>query len=193
MIFITLGTQDKSFVRLLKAVDDQIEKGNINEKVIAQVGYTKYESKNIKMFDLISTEEFNKYIDESRIIITHGGVGSILSGLQKNKVIIAAPRLKKYKEHTNDHQKQIVKEFADRGYILELSDFNKFDKVLKKANKFKPKKYESNNKNFVSMIDNYIKNDNHTSWFNKIRGVVFYILIFIIFILLVFLIYTLRG
>ena len=46
MILITLGTQDKSFERLLKAVDKEIENGNIKEKVIAQIGTTKYESKN---------------------------------------------------------------------------------------------------------------------------------------------------
>lgn len=175
MIFVTLGTQDKSFSRLLEAIDDQIEKGNIKEKVIAQIGYTKYESKNMEIFDLISPEEFNKYISKSRIVITHGGVGSILSAIQKEKIVIAAPRLKKYKEHTNDHQKQIVREFADMGYILELRDFNKLDKVLKKVDSFKPKKYISNNKNFVHMIDQYIEFDNHISWFNKFREMLSYL------------------
>lgn len=175
MIFVTLGTQDKSFSRLLESIDDQIEKGNIKEKVIAQIGYTKYESKNMEIFDLISPEEFNKYISKSRIVITHGGVGSILSAIQKEKIVIAAPRLKKYKEHTNDHQKQIVREFADMGYILELRDFNKLDKVLKKVDSFKPKKYISNNKNFVHMIDQYIEIDNHISWFNKFREMLSYL------------------
>lgn len=175
MIFVTLGTQDKSFSRLLEAIDDQIEKGNIKEKVVAQVGYTKYESKNIELIDLVSPEEFNKYISKSRVVITHGGVGSILSAIQKGKIVIAAPRLKKYKEHTNDHQKQIVREFADRGYILELRDFNKLDKILAKADSFKPKKYVSNNKKFVEMIDKYIEDDNHTSWFNKVREIASYL------------------
>ena len=54
MILITLGTQDKSFERLLKAVDKEIENGNIKEKVIAQIGTTKYESKNMELFDSYS-------------------------------------------------------------------------------------------------------------------------------------------
>lgn len=170
MILVTLGTQDKEFTRLLKAIDKQIEKKNINEKVIVQAGHTKYESKNMEIFDLIPTEELDKLVEECDLLITHGGVGSILSGIKNNKPIIAAARLKKYKEHTNDHQKQIINEFESRGYILELRDFNKLDKMLEKAKKFKPKKFVSNTDNFVNNIENYIEEDNHTSWFNKYRN-----------------------
>lgn len=170
MILVTLGTQDKEFTRLLKAIDKQIEKKNIREKVIVQAGHTKYESKNMEIFDLIPTEELDKLVEECDLLITHGGVGSILSGIKNNKPIIAAARLKKYKEHTNDHQKQIINEFESRGYILELRDFNKLDKMLEKAKKFKPKKFVSNTDNFVNNIENYIEEDNHTSWFNKYRN-----------------------
>ena len=45
MIFVTLGTQDKDFSRLLKAIDREIEKGTIKEKVIVQAGHSKYESR----------------------------------------------------------------------------------------------------------------------------------------------------
>lgn len=167
MILVLLGTQDKSFERLLKRIDSEIEKGNIKEKVVVQAGYTNYQSDNMEIFDLIPSDELEELIKKSRIIITHGGVGSILSGLRNKKVVIAAARLKKYKEHTNDHQKQIVKEFVDRGYILELRDFASLDKVLKKAETFKPKKYESNNSNFVKLIEDYIEETDHRAWFNR--------------------------
>ena len=81
MIFVTLGTQDKEFTRLLEAIDREIEKGNIKERVVVQAGYTKYESKNMEIFDLISTDEFNKYIKSADLIITHGGAGSILTAI----------------------------------------------------------------------------------------------------------------
>lgn len=175
MIFVTLGTQDKSFERLLSAIDREIEKGNIKEKVIVQAGYTKYESKNMEIIDLVAPDDFEQYVSKCRVLITHGGVGSILSAIQKDKIVIAAARLKKYKEHTNDHQRQIVSEFAKMGYILELRDFNKLGKLLQKAKSFKPKKFVSNNKNFVNMIDGYINEDNHISWYNKLREVITYL------------------
>lgn len=158
MILVTLGTQDKDFSRLLKAVEKQIKKGNINDKVVAQLGTTKYESDLMETFDLIPSDKFNELMNECDIVITHGGVGSIISGLNNNKIVIAAARLSKYGEHVNDHQLQIIKKFVKAGYILELKDFDKLDKVLKKAECFKPKKYKSNTENFVKIIEDYIDN-----------------------------------
>lgn len=174
LILVTLGTQDKGFERLLKQVEAEIEKKNITEKVVVQAGHTKYKSDKMEIFDFVSSQELEKLVDSSRIIITHGGVGSILMGLKKNKIVIAAPRLKKYREHTNDHQKQIVSEFSKRGYILELKDFSKLGKLLLKADTFRPKKFVSNTPNFVNNIENYIEEDNHTSWYNKIKEILWY-------------------
>lgn len=175
MIFVTLGTQDKSFSRLLKAIDKEIEKGTIKDKVVVQAGLTKYKSKNMEIFDLIPADKFDQYIEKSDLVITHGGAGSILTALKKNKKVIAAARLSKYKEHTNDHQKQIVKEFSDEGYILELNDFNKLGKLIEKSKKFKPKKFMSNTKNIIKLLEDYIEDVNHISWFNKYREALLYL------------------
>ena len=176
MILVTLGTQDKDFSRLLKAIDKLIDKKVIKEKVIVQAGYTKYKSKNMQIFDLIDQEELENLTDKCSLLITHGGVGSILMGIKKNKKIIAAARLSKYKEHTNDHQKEIIKEFVKDGYIKELKNFNKLEEVIKETKKFKPKKFESNTNNFISLVDNYIEGDNHISWYNKYKEVLLYLL-----------------
>lgn len=174
MIFVTLGTQDKSFERLLKAIDKEINNGNIKDKVIVQAGYTKYESENMEIFDLISPQEFNNLVDQCDLLITHGGVGSIIPAVKKGKKIIGAARLKKYKEHTNDHQLQIIKEFSKDGYILELKDFNQLGKVLKKAKTFKPKKFKSNTNSMINMIETLIEKDNHISWYNKTKEILWY-------------------
>lgn len=175
MILVTLGTQDKQFRRLLEAIDLEIEKGNIKDEVIVQAGHTKYSSNNMKIIDFVSTDEFETLMDKCDLVITHGGAGSILSAIKKNKPVIAAARLKKYKEHANDHQKQILKEFSDAGYILELRDFNKLSKLVDKAKKFKTKKFESNTKNMVKLIENYIEDENHISWYNKYREGLLYL------------------
>lgn len=159
MILVTLGTQDKNFTRLLDAVQKQIDNGNIKEEVIVQAGCTKYDSKDMKIFDLIDRDKFSELIKECDLLITHGGVGSILTGLKNNKKVIAAPRLKEYKEHTNDHQLQIIEKFADAKYLLPLYDFDKLDQVLKQVKTFKPKKYKSNTENMIKLIEDYI--DNH--------------------------------
>lgn len=159
MILVTLGTQDKSFTRLLDAIQKQIDLGNIKDKVIVQAGCTKYKSKDMQILDLIPYDEFEKYIKECDLLITHGGVGSIITGLKNKKKVIAAARLSKYKEHTNDHQLQIIKNLSVSGYILPLDDFDKLDEVLISVKTFKPKTYKSNTDNMIKLISNYIDNN----------------------------------
>lgn len=157
MILVILGSQDKKFYRLLKAISEQIEKKVINEEVIVQAGYSAdYQDNRMKIYDYISREEINKLEKKAKYIICHAGVGTILECLKLGKKLIVAPRLKKYKEHTNDHQLQILNEFYSKGYILKLDDFNKLDKEIKKIKKFQPKKYISNNLKFVKLIDDII-------------------------------------
>lgn len=152
MIFITLGTQDKPFVRLLDAVQKQIDKGNIKEDVIVQAGYTKYESDDMNIFEFIDFDSFDSYIKNCDVLITHGGVGNILTALLNNKKVIAAARLSEFGEHTNDHQLQLVDKFADEGYLLKLDDFDGLDVLLDKIKNFKPKKYVSNTKHFCNCL-----------------------------------------
>ena len=159
MILVRLGTQDKSFKRLLEDIDKQITLGNTNDEIIVQAGHTKYNSANMTIFDFIPYDEFDEYIKKCNLLITHGGVGSIITGLKYGKKVIAAPRLAKYGEHTNDHQLQIIDNFTENGYILGLYDFAKLDDVIKKSDKFKPKKYKSNTNNMIKLVENYIDNN----------------------------------
>lgn len=157
MIFVSLGTQDKEFKRLLINIENLIDKDIIKDKVIAQIGSTKYNSNKIELHDYLSKKEINKYMKEAKYIICHGGVGTIFDALKLNKKIIAVSRLKKYKEHVNDHQLEIISEFKRLGYLLD-GTYN-LEKCIKEISTFKPKKYISNNTNFVNLIDEYIKNN----------------------------------
>lgn len=159
MILVTLGTQDKPFNRLLEEIDRQISCGNIKGKVVVQAGYTKYSSSNMEIFDLIDRDKFNELMMKCDLLITHGGVGSILTGLKNKKKVIAVPRLSKYGEHVNDHQIQIIDNFSKMGYILKWMENDDFSGVLKKSKNFKPLEYISNTDNFIKIITDFIDND----------------------------------
>lgn len=152
MIFVTLGTQDKQFKRLL----DAVENINIDEKIVMQTGSTTFHTnrKNIETYDFISLEKFNEYMKEARVVITHAGVGTIITGLKMNKKMIVAARLHKYDEHVNDHQLQILETFARDKYIIPLEDFTKLEEIINMD--FEPKKFESNNENFIKQLDDEI-------------------------------------
>lgn len=156
MILVTLGTQDKPFPRLIKEVENQIKKGNIKDEVIVQAGCTKFKSKYMKIFDLIPIDEFDKLVSKCDLIITHGGVGSIVGALKQNKKVIAVARLKKYKEHTNDHQIQIINNFVKEKYILGVTDFDNLDEIIQQSKKFKPKRFQKKSQNMVKIIEGFI-------------------------------------
>ncbi len=118
MILVLLGTQNNSFHRLLEEIQKMIDEKIINERVVVQAGYTQFKSKDMEIFDLIPLDRIEKLQEEANLIITHGGVGSIISSNNKGKKVIAIPRLHEYGEHVNDHQKEIVKSFSDKGCII---------------------------------------------------------------------------
>lgn len=153
MILVTLGTQKQSFSRLL----EYIEKSHIEDEIIVQAGYTKFESEKMKIFDFVSYDEMEKYVNRCDLVITHAGTGSIVGPLKKDKKVIACARLQKYGEHVDDHQLQLVEVFKEAGYILELNENNKLDDLYKNINEFKPKKFISNKENFIDKLKKEIE------------------------------------
>lgn len=156
MILVLLGTQNNSFHRLLEEIDKLKNNGIITDNVIVQAGHTKYESNNMDIIDLMSKDKLDEYISTADIIITHGGVGSIISTIKKGKKTIAVPRLHKYGEHVNDHQIQIVQMFNEKGYIIGLKDVAELENAIKRIDTFKPSKYQQNNEKMLKTISNFI-------------------------------------
>ena len=162
MILVLLGTQNNSFYRLLEEIDKNIENGNIQDKVVVQAGFTKYESNNMQIFDMIPQEELDDLLKEADLVITHGGVGSIMSAVKLGKKVIAVPRLKKYGEHVNDHQLEIINTFKKQGIIIGLNSVDELAKALSEAKGFetsgtRPKEQQENR--IIKIIDTFIEND----------------------------------
>ena len=156
MIFVTLGTQDKKFTRLLDCIEKNIKNGVIKDEVIVQAGSTSYQSDVMEIKPFLDRDEFKKYLMDAKVIITHGGVGTILEALKNGKKVIGAARLEKYGEHVNDHQVQLLTRFDEDKYIIYAENLDEFDKYYKKIKRFKPKKYVSNQDKFNEQLDNYI-------------------------------------
>ena len=159
MILVLLGTQKNDFYRLLDAVQKNIENGTIKDKVIVQAGHTKYNSSDMEIFDLIPIDKMNNLIDNANIVITHGGVGSIVGALKKHKKIIVMPRLSKYGEHVNNHQQEIVSIFEEKGFIKSINSAEDLTNVLQGIDKFSPNSYQSNTENIIELITHFIDNN----------------------------------
>ena len=160
MIFVMLGTQNNSFQRLLEEIDKLMDKNVIQGEVVVQAGYTQYQPKNerMKIIDFMPREELDRFEQKADFIITHGGVGSIITSLEKGKKVIAVPRLHQYGEHVNNHQTEIVEKFNKSGNIIGIQSVEELEKAIKQVQKFEPKPYIENNQKMLKIIENFIDN-----------------------------------
>ena len=156
MIFVTLGTGEQGFARMLAEVERMIDLGLIREEIVVQAGTTVYHSEKMKIYDLLPMSEMERLTEQCSLLITHGGVGSIISGLKHGKRVIAIPRLVKYKEVANDHQLQIIGKFSESGYLIGTEGVEGLEEALKQVENFAPKPYQSNTENMINLIRHHI-------------------------------------
>lgn len=119
MIFVTVGNLRLGFPRLLEAVDRLAAEGSLGEcPVLVQSGHTRFATSRAIVKPFLSLEEFERSMDEAELIISHGGCGSILHAVRRGKVPVVVPRLKRFSEHVNDHQLELVHAMAEEHRIL---------------------------------------------------------------------------
>ena len=114
MIFVTVGTHEQPFNRLIKKVDELVADGTITEPVVMQTGFSTYVPKHCEWHKMLSYDEMKRNIDEARIVITHGGSASFIEVLQTGKIPVVVPRLAEFDEHVNNHQEEFVKIVENR-------------------------------------------------------------------------------
>lgn len=160
MIFVTVGTHEQGFDRLIKEIDRLKKENIIKEEVVVQKGYTEYEPKYCETYKLIDYNKLQQYLKEARIIITHGGPASFIAPLSIGKTPIVVPRQIKYGEHVNDHQvdfvKQVTKRFNSIIPVYNIEDLE--NKIINYNNIIETMKgnYKSNNKIFVNHLEEEI-------------------------------------
>lgn len=121
MIFVTIGAGTTyGFNRLIKEMDEIA--GKTSEEIIMQIGCTEYEPINAQYYRFVEKTNIEKLYNNSRVIVCHSGIGSILTAMKFNKPTIIVPRRKKYNEHIDDHQLEIAREFGKDTHIKVVHD-----------------------------------------------------------------------
>ena len=161
MIFVTVGTHEQGFDRLIKEVDRLKEQKIINEDVIIQKGYTEYEPKYCETYKLIDYDKMQQYLSEARIVITHGGPASFVAPLAIGKTPIVVPRQKQFEEHVNDHQVEFVRQVVERNNsLIPVYDISELEEKIVKYDEIVNNmagNYSSNNGKFVEGLEKEIE------------------------------------
>lgn len=160
MIFVTVGTHEQPFDRLIRYIDNLKCNGVINEEVIIQTGFSTYEPKYCEWTNFLTYKQMKENILKANIVITHGGPASFFMPLQIGKVPIVVPRRYDYNEHVNNHQVEFIKEVSNRiGMIIPVINIDDlkekiscYDEIVSHMNN----NMRSNNEKFNLQFDEII-------------------------------------
>lgn len=162
MIFVTVGTHEQPFNRLIEMVDKMKAENVFSDDVVIQTGYSTYEPKFCEWQKLYPYDKMFEFVNQARIVITHGGPSSFIMPLQIGKIPIVVPRQKQYGEHVNDHQLAFCKAVEERfGNIIVVENEEQLKTIIVNYNEHTSSKSNgiiSNNSKFVKDFENEINN-----------------------------------
>ena len=131
MIFVTVGTHEQPFNRLVEYMDSWAE--THDEEVVIQTGFSAYEPRHCQWSKLYPYKMMTDMVDKARIVITHGGPSSFIMPLQIGKIPVVVPRKHEFGEHVNDHQVDFCNQVANRqGNIIVVEDVSKLGVTLER-------------------------------------------------------------
>lgn len=135
MIFVSVGTHEQPFNRLVKAIDDLKKDGVITDEVIIQTGFSTYKPKYCQCSKLIPYQQMIKNVADAKIVITHGGPASFIMPLQVGKTPIVVPRQHQFGEHVNNHQVEFARNVARKmGTIILVEEIANLGEIITNYN-----------------------------------------------------------
>ena len=120
MILVTVGMHSQPFDRLVRAADGL--GAIVYEPVLIQRGASCYATTSSQSFDFTDETSMAAYVSIARVVIAHGGAGSILEALGAEKPLVLIPRLRRFGECLDDHQVELVEALAKQGRAVAVMD-----------------------------------------------------------------------
>ncbi|WP_020394961.1 glycosyltransferase [Thiolinea disciformis] len=130
MIFVAVGTQF-AFDRLVRCVD---EWAAINQVTVqAQIAEGEYIPKHAQWERFMTTAVFNQHLEAASLIVSHAGMGNIITALEKRKPIIVMNRQSVLGEHRNDHQSDGLEWMSQLPGVFTARSCEELRSLLKQA------------------------------------------------------------
>jgi UDP-N-acetylglucosamine transferase subunit ALG13 len=155
MIFLTTGTE-YPFDRLIKTVDEAVRDGSVFDEVFAQIGRGSYQPKNMQWVEMLSRDDFERYIQESVAVISHAGMGTIIRCLELRKPLLMIPRRSVLGEHVNDHQVSTARKFTGRKDLLVVYEIEDLVDGIGRLENLKPSASSPQANRLVTYLEEYL-------------------------------------
>lgn len=159
MIFVTVGTHEQQFDRLVRAVDELKRNGTIAEPIFVQTGYSAYVPTHCEHSRFVPFKRMKEMMAEADVVVTHGGPSSFIEAMAAGKVPVVVPRRGDLGEHVNDHQADFVRIVAERqGGIVPVYDIAELPKAIELSRELsRGVEFESHNAEFCNGLRRLIE------------------------------------
>jgi exopolysaccharide biosynthesis glucuronosyltransferase PssE len=136
MIFVTVGTNEAPFDRLLEMVD----RARFEDEVVVQNGSSTVRPKDARCIDFLSFQDLREHVNRARVVVSHAGVGSILLSLMNGKQPVVVPRLRRHGEHVDDHQLAFARRLQSKGLVSVVEQPDELRTAVEAAQQLAPPK-----------------------------------------------------
>jgi UDP-N-acetylglucosamine transferase subunit ALG13 len=128
MIFATIGSAEP-FDRLLEAL------GRLDpaERLLVQCGNSERRPGNAVCVDFMAFDEIVAAVKEARVVITHAGVGSVLTCLRHGRCPVVVPRASRFGEAVDDHQLAFARRLSEQGLVVLVEDLQSLPDAIEYA------------------------------------------------------------
>jgi UDP-N-acetylglucosamine transferase subunit ALG13 len=113
VIFVTVGTNEALFDRLLRAVDAL----GVHDELVVQHGPSAIRPERARCVDYLDYDQVVAAMREADVVVTHAGVGSVMTALMNGKRPVVVPRLRRFGEAVDDHQLEFARSLATTGLV----------------------------------------------------------------------------
>lgn len=117
MIFVTVGTHQQPFERLLRGLA-----ALPGDELVVQYGPSRPPAGVREAVPFLSFAEMLDHFARADVVVTHAGVGSILCATNAGHTPIVVPRLKRHGEHVDDHQVHLIDELERMSKVIVVRD-----------------------------------------------------------------------
>jgi UDP-N-acetylglucosamine transferase subunit ALG13 len=118
MILVTTGTNGAPFDRMLRELDAV----SPEEPVVVQHGPSRVRPRGATCVAYLPFGELVEQVRRARLVITHGGVGSVMVALMNGRQPVVVPRLCRFREAVDDHQLAFGRRLEQKGLVTLVTD-----------------------------------------------------------------------
>lgn len=158
MIFLTVGTSQFPFERVIRFIDEAVHDHQIERNIFAQVGSSLYKPRTFPYKEFLDFNDMAENTRKSDIIVTHAGVGSIMLAFLFGKIPVVIPRRHDLKEVLDNHQFEFAKKMEEMGKVIvayeESALIDKINNYKALIGSLRSSSTENNKASLIAYLDN---------------------------------------